>query len=145
MTYANSEPEIEKALKNNDQMHFNHPSICILHNAEPGSIECLVCLRWSPSFANLQNIPFGIGPRVMAITKTIVDCVTSILFGADCHGIDLAGWGTPCIWQRDRRVSIFVVETMFLSYCDFSMPLEEMQHSNIYLAYGGLLVVSQYC
>ena len=88
----------------------------------------------------LQNIPYGIGPRVMAITKTIADrailpfyLVLTVMVLIFAGGAQIA-FGNEI---NEYRFLSSSVELMFFSmFGDFNMPLKEMQHSNVYLAYG---------
>jgi len=140
------EPDIIQAL-NGDQMHFIPLHTLAYYTTQAQDLlSMLFILVGLHLLKTMQKLPYGVGPRVMAITKTMGDrniipfyLVLSILIGIFAGGAHLA-FGNEITQYRFFSSS---VETIFFSmYGDFNMPLEEMQNSNVYLAYGFFAAVS---
>ena len=94
----------------------------------------------------MQYIPFGVGPRVMAITKTMRDrdilpfyLVLIVMILIFSGGLQFA-FGNEIIEYRYLSSSF---ETIFLAmFGDFSLPRHQMTDANIGLAYGLFVAVS---
>jgi hypothetical protein len=142
----NMEPAVVQALNGNKKSFLPLHSIAYFNTLSQDTLSVLFMIVGLHLLRTMQLIPFGVGPRVMAITKTMRDrnilpfylvlIVVTVIFSGGL----LFAFGNEIIEYRFLSTSF---ETIFLAmFGDFSMPREQMVDANISLAYGFFVAVS---